>query len=62
MKKALFALGFVTFLASCGGGSTETEGTTTDSTTVVVDSVKSVDTTKACCDTTKTVDSTKEVK
>lgn len=62
MKKTLFALGFVTVLASCGGSSTETKGTKTDSTVVSVDTVKSVDTTKACCDTTKAVEATKEVK
>lgn len=44
MKKVILALGVVTVMASCGGSS-ETKEVSTDSTTVVVDSTKTVDST-----------------
>jgi len=59
MKKVILALSVVASLAACGTKSSETESTTTDSTTVVVDTTKSIlDTTKAapCCDTAKAVE------
>jgi ABC-type uncharacterized transport system auxiliary subunit len=60
MKKVILALSVVASLAACGTKSSETESTTTDSTTVVVDTTKSLlDTTKTatpCCDSTKAVE------
>jgi hypothetical protein len=47
MKKVILAIGVVVSLASCGGNTTNTNETKTDSTKINVDSTKNaVDTTK----------------
>ena len=44
MKKAIFALGLIATLASCGGKGTEGEASKADSTAVAVDSVATTNT------------------
>jgi ABC-type glycerol-3-phosphate transport system substrate-binding protein len=52
MKKTIAIVALAATLASCGG-STSTETTPTDSTTVTVDTTKTVDSTKVTVDTVK---------